>query len=216
MRRVLASLLLLCAPALAQEPPRAPRETDAYTFWGGYMWRQTMAQGVPNGTGGYTMQRGDFWGGRLIGGLGLGRVGFAMRLDASGLKDQFDVNDPATFKTLEAYGAGYFVLAAARGIQVGPIAVVGSTMNLDEQTIAKTNEWPGVGVNIYGAGLRVAGMGSELEVLAVRTERYLRQDPRVRLAVVAHVRLTDRLYGVGDVVSGQDGFIRVGVAVRAF
>lgn len=204
--------LLLCIPGAragwAQEKP-----TDAPTFRGGYMWRQLVVQGVQGSHGIYEAERGDFWGGRLVAGLGLGRFGAELRLDVAGLKDQFNPQDPTTFKTLEAYAALHFVAAARGGLQVGPALVVGSitSFDVDEGQPA----WSGVGVDLAGCGVRLGGFGSEVFLLVART-RYLALDPATRLVFAAHVRLTDQLYAVGDAVSGQDGFVRVGIAVRAF
>jgi hypothetical protein len=202
---VVVAFALFASPAFAQ----VQSPTDAPTFWGGFLWKQAIWQGVPAGEA-YTMARSDTWGGRLVGGLGLGRVGLELRLDASGLQDQFDVHNPATYQSLEAYALGHFVVASRGGLQVGPAIVVGSVSAFEAAA-----PWSGFGVDVVGAGLRVGGHGSELEILAARTS-FLRDDPSIRLVAVAHVRLTDHLAVVADAVSGPAGFIRGGLAVEAF
>jgi hypothetical protein len=178
------------------------------------MWKQFMAQGVPccDSQDTFEMKRGDIWGGRLVAGLGFGRVGVELRLDAAGLKDQFNANDPATFKTLELYAATHYVLLTSKQFQLGPVFVAGSIVNMDTD---HPDAWTGVGVDVLGGGVRIAGFGSEVELLFAYTS-FLYNDPAWRAVLVAHVRLTDRLYVVGDGVTGGDGFVRAGFAVRAF
>lgn len=227
IKRFFIGVLLLASGGLAfaqpvsvsPAPKRIAKPTDAMTFWGGYMWRQTMAQGVPRGDGTYSMQRGDFWGGRLVGGLGFGRVGFEMRWDIAGLKNQFDVNNPSTFKTLEAYAGAYVNVWGNGKIQIAPILVGGSITSLDENDYI-SKAWTGAGLNLGGGGIRLAGYGSEAHFLCVATKNFLYTDPAsggtVRGALVVHVRVTPQLYIVGDAISGADGFVRGGIAVRAF
>jgi len=205
---LLTALLLAAQSGLAQEKP-----TDAPTFRGGYMWRQGVIQGVQGSHGIYEAERGDFWGGRLVVGLGFGRFGIELRLDAAGLKDQFNPQDPTTFKTLEAYAALHMVAVVAKGMQIGPALMAGSITNFDVDKGQPS--WTGVGVDLAGCGVRLGGFGSEVFLFIARTQ-YLALDPAAHLVFAAHVRLTDQLYAVGDAVSGQDGFVRVGIAVRAF
>jgi hypothetical protein len=161
------------------------------------------------------MDRGDFWGGRLVGGLGLGRVGTEIRFDIAGLKNQFDPNNPATFKTLEAYAGLYYVVWANPKMQLSPIVVLGSITSLDENDYV-TKAWTGAGLNVIGGGLRIAGYGSEAHFLCVQTRDFLLEDTKVRVALAVHVRLTNQLYVVADAIGGSDGFVRGGIAVRAF
>lgn len=205
--------LLSLGAAYGQDAPQAPKPTDAPTFSAGYMWRQVVVQGVPDAEGAWSGQRGDVFGGRVVAGLGFGRVGFEVRLDASGLKDQFNLQDPSTFKTLELYAAAHVVAYGAKGVQLGPALVMGSITSFD--TEPGQPQWSGFGADLVAGGARVGGFGSEVYVLVGRTT-YLAEDPKVRAVLAVHVRLTNQLYAVGDAVTGRDGFVRAGIAVRAW
>jgi hypothetical protein len=202
---LVALITLFTTDAAAQETL-----TDAPTFAAGYLWRQVVFQGTVGPNGEAVMSHGDIWGGRVVAGLGLGRFGVEMRLDASGLKDQFDPNNPATFKSIEGFVMGHYVAFAKRGVQLGPAVVLGSISSFEQNS-----PWSGFGVDVAGGGLRVGGYGSEVEVLGLRTD-FLRGDPGWRLAVVAHIRVTSAMTIVGDAVSGPAGYVRGGIAVQAF
>lgn len=216
MKTWMLATFLAAAGAAAQDAQPAappPRPTDAPTFTGGYLWRQVVVQGVASSKGEWRGERGDINGGRIVAGLGLGRLGIAIRLDASGLKDQFNLQDPTTFKTLELYAAAHVVAYASRGVQIGPALVVGSITSFD--TSPGQPQWSGFGADLAGGGLRLGGFGSEVHLLVGRTT-YLAEDPKARAILAVHVRLTEQLYAVGDAVTGRDGFVRAGIAVRAW
>jgi hypothetical protein len=204
MRTIVAAFIvfLMGGSLLAQGEPSQP--TDAPTFLGLYGWKQAIWQYTADAEGEYTVEKGDVWGGRLVGGLGFGRIGFEMRVDVSGLKEQFAFDDPETFNTLEVYGAVHYVWLSQHGLQIGPAAVVGSIS--DEQSVG------GIGLDLYGGGVRIGGFGAEFHI-AIGVHDYLPQGGW-RFSLSGHIPVFDRLYAVGDIVSGQDGYARVGVAVR--
>jgi len=193
---------LMGGSLLAQGEPSHP--TDAPTFLGLYGWKQAIWQYTADAEGEYTLERGDIWGGRLVGGLGFGRFGFEMRADVSGLKEQFSFEDPETFNTLEIYGAAHYVWLVKHGLQIGPAVVIGSISN--EQSVG------GIGLDIYGGGVRLGGHGAEFHIV-VGVHDYLPLGGW-RVSFSGHIPVYDRVYAVGDIVSGQDGYARVGVAVR--
>lgn len=200
----IAVVLAAAVTATAQSPEAAP------TFVGGYMWKQVGVQGSIHADETYRSERMDFWGGRVNAGFSFGRVGIEARVDAAGLKDVFDPNNPQTFQTIEAYGMVHYVAFAAGGMQIGPAVYTGIVTSLEEGS-----PWTGFRVNSGGVGVRFAGSGSEVELMAARTD-YLPRDPRWRLVTAVHLRLNDKLYVVGDGISGLDGFVRVGIAVKVF
>lgn len=209
MRAAALALALAPLPAFAQAPaPVAPVEleepTDAPQFVGVYFWKQALWQFTADDAGDYSIERGDPWGGRLVAGTGFGRLGLEARADVSGLKDQFSFEDPETFQTLEVFAAAHYVAVANRGVQVGPAIFAGSV--IDE------NSRKGIRLNLYGFGVRVGGFGSEIHLTVGRHE-YL-PTGGWRFSLSAHVPIYGRIYAVGDLVSGQDGYARVGVAVR--
>lgn len=199
---VLAALLLLPLSAPAEDIQDV--ELRASTFLGVYTWQQVIWQYVKTSDAGYRAERGDFLGGRLVGGLGLGRFGVEVRLDVAGLKQQFAADNPSTYTTLETYGAAHYVLTEREGLQLGPVAVGGSVANRQSDG--------GIGFDLWGGGLRVAGYGAEFHVVAARHD-YLPLGGW-RLSLSAHLPIVSKLYGVGDIVSGRDGYARVGLAVR--
>ena len=179
-------------------------EVEAPTFLGFYLWEQALFQYVDDGQGGYQVERGDRLGGRLVGGLGFGRLGVELRADVTGLKEQFNPQDPETYTTLEVYGAAHYVLLERDGLQLGPMVAAGSVSN--EQSVG------GIAFDFWGAGVRLAGYGAEFHVALGRHD-YLPLGGW-RLSLSGHIPIMERLYAVGDIVSGQDGFVRVGIAVR--
>ncbi len=199
------ALLFLAASVAAQEVKPAPAEDPAHapTFLGVYAWKQALWQYVPDAEGTYRSSRGDPWGGRVVGGLGLGRWGVDLRLDVSGLKDEFSLEDPETFQTFETYGAAYYVAAVQEGFQIGPIGVVG-TIN--------TEVSQGVEVNMYAAGVRLGGYGSEFHLLVGKHDYLIGEEWRFSLS--GHIPIAGTVYAVGDLVSGKGGFARLGIAVR--
>ena len=203
-----AVLLLLQSVAQGQDITSGPTpETtgvEAPTFLGFYLWEQAIWQYIDDGQGAYRVERGDQLGGRLVGGVGFGRFGAELRVDVAGLKEQFNAEDPATYTTLEVYGAAHYVALEQGGLQLGPMVAGGSVSN--EQSVG------GITFDFWGAGVRVAGYGAEFH-LAVGRHDYLPVGGW-RLSLSAHIPIMDRLYAVGDIVSGQDGYVRVGVAVR--
>ncbi len=201
-----AALLFLQRAAAGQDITTAPEsaEIKAPTFLGFYLWEQAIWQYVDDGQGNYRVERGDQLGGRLVGGIGLGRFGLELRVDVTGLKEQFNPQDPETYTTLEVYGAAHYVLLEQDGFQIGPIMAAGSVSN--EQTV------DGITFDFWGAGVRLAGHGAEFHV-AIGRHDYL-PIGGWRLSFSAHIPIMERLYAVGDMVSGQDGFARVGIAVR--
>lgn len=226
MRLAVLALVLASGPAIAQdnvpgtppvgiteplaaEPARAAAPeleaaTDAPQFVGVYFWKQALWQFTADEAGDYSIERGDPWGGRFVVGTGFGRLGLEGRVDVSGLKDQFAIDDPETFQTLEVYTAAHLVAAAHRGVQVGPVAFVGSV--IDE------NSLKGIRLNVYGFGVRFGGYGSEVHATVGRHE-YL-PTGGWRFSLSGHFPIYGKIYAVGDLVSGQDGYARVGVAVR--
>jgi len=202
----------------AQEPPawippmRAPTSAsiaddtslDAPTFLGFYLWTQALWQYVDDGKDGFTLERGDIVGGRLVGGMGLGRFGVELRADVSGLKEQFKADDPATYTTLEVFAGAHFVAYASHGAQVGPIIAAG--------TVANKQSPDGIALSFYGGGARFAGYGAEVHALVARHD-YLPLGGW-RMSLSAHIPVSGKLYAVGDIVMGRDGYARVGIAVR--
>lgn len=202
---LIAISLIVPLPLAADGEELAPAPTTkAPTFLGFYLWEQAIFQYLPDGAGGFTVERGDQLGGRLVGGLGLGRLGFELRADVTGLKDEFDAQDPETYTTLEVYGGAHFVAMERHGVQIGPVAAAGSVAN--EQSAA------GIGLDFWGGGVRLAGRGAEFHVTVGRHD-YLALGGW-RLSLSGHIPVVDRIYAVGDLVSGADGFVRVGIAVR--
>ncbi len=179
-------------------------EVEAPTFLGFYLWEQALFQYVDDGQGGYQVERGDRLGGRLVGGLGFGRLGVELRADVTGLKEQFQAEDPSTYTTLEVYGAAHYVLLERDGVQLGPLVAGGS--------VANTQSAGGIALDVWGAGARLAGYGAEFHVVLARHD-YLPLGGW-RLSLSGHIPIMERLYAVADIVSGQDGYARVGVAVR--
>ena len=137
-------------------------------------------------------------------GLGLGRFGLEGRLDVSGLEDSFDLEDVSTYQTLEAYASAHWVAWAGEGVQLGP-AVFGG-MVVDDQGTE-------VSPNVTGFGFRLATSGGEL-FGGVAWNRYLRGDSGPRAFVALHFPIAGELYVVGDLMSGDAGFVRAGVAYR--
>ena len=212
----LATLLLgLATAAIAQEsPPQVSLATsapiaddtslDAPTFLGFYLWTQALWQYVDDRNGGFTLERGDIVGGRLVGGIGFGRFGVELRADVSGLKEQFKADDPATYTTLEAFAGAHFVAYANHGAQVGPIIAAG--------TVANKQSPNGIALSFYGGGARFAGYGAEVHALVGRHD-YL-PFGGWRMSLSAHIPVSGKMYAVGDIVTGRDGYARVGMAVK--
>ena len=188
-------VFLLCGSTFAQEAP---------SFLGVFTWQQTVFQYVDLGEGDYRVERGSVLGGRLVGGLGFGRFGLELRIDVSGLKGSFDQSDPDTYTTLESFGAAHYILMEKEGFQIGPALVAGS--------VASERSSGGIKLDVYGGGARFAGHGAEFHLLLARHD-YLPLGGW-RLSLSGHVPIKGPLYGVGDVVTGQDGYARVGLAVR--
>ncbi len=213
MRTLCAALVffVLGGSLLAQEEP--PRLTDpevanplhAPEFMGLYLWKQALWQYTANAQGKYSVERGDPWGGRIVGGLGFGRFGIEGRADVSGLQEQFSIEDPETFQTLEVYGAVHYVWLARSGFQIGPVVAAGS--------ISHDDSVGGIKMNFWGGGVRLAGAGAEFH-FAIGKHDYL-PTGGWRCSISGHLPIYGRVYLVGDLVSGQDGYARVGVAFRA-
>ena len=198
MRKLLPFLLFtfLASNAFAQEA--------APSFLGVYTWQQVIFQYVDVSEGNYRVEKGNVLGGRLVGGLGFGRFGVELRVDVSGLEGSFDQNDPDTYTTLETFGAVHYILMEKEGFQVGPALVAGS--------VASERSSGGIKLDVYGGGARLAGHGAEFHVLFARHD-YLPLGGW-RLSLSGHVPIRGPLYGVGDVVTGVDGYARIGLAVR--
>lgn len=200
LRALLTAGGLLCGQSvLAQDAPYL----DAPTFLGAYTWTQAIFQYVESPDGTVSLERGNFLGGRLVGGIGFGRVGAELRVDVAGLKGEFDVENPETYATLETFANIHFVAFTRAGMQVGPFIAAGSVASEESQ---------GIGLDLWGAGVRLAGHGAEFHAAFARHDYLVGGGWRVSLS--AHVPLKGVLYGVGDIVSGRTGFARVGLAVR--
>jgi len=178
----------------------------APTFVGVYLWQQALWQYTVNAEGETSVERGTPPGGRLVGGIGFGRFGLEGRLDITGLKEQFSLEDPDTYGTIEVYTAAHYVLAAVEGLQIGPLAMAGSVAN--KQTPK------GVSLSTYGFGVRVAGHGGELHLLYAMHDYLPLQGWRFSISLHAPLIPQANVYTVGDLVTGEDGYARVGVAVR--
>jgi hypothetical protein len=218
VKAALMSVFTLAVPVYGQEQLKGLGEVavvmigdQAPTFMDGYLWKQIAWEGTPQPDGTLALTRSEPWGGRVVGGVGFGRFGIEARVDVSGLKDQFDVNNPATYQSVEAYGMAHWIAAAPAGIvQIGPAVMAGSISSFESGA-----SFHGFGLDVYGVGARFAVKGSEFEVFAARTS-FLRDDPKVRAVAVLHLCMTSQMALVGDAVSGEAGFIRFGIAVRAF
>lgn len=196
--------LLLLGPSVQAQETRAADPLEAPTFLGVYTWQEVIWQYVDQGKAGYQVERGEYLGGRVVGGLGLGRLGAELRLDVAGLKEQFAASDPATYATLEAYGVLHFVALQRHGVQLGPFVAGGSVSSKASQG--------GIGLDLWGGGVRIAGYGAEIHALVARHD-YLPLGGW-RLSLSGHIPISGPLAAVGDIVSGQDGYARVGLAVR--
>lgn len=180
----------------------------------GLLWKQAIWQGIKGEDGAWTVRRGDVWGGRLAGGLGIGRLGIGGRLDISGLKDQFDLNDPTTYTTVEAYGTATYYLAEAYGMTLAVEGALGAVTGIEGGDGKTTGPLPN-GPSFYGVGLRIGDStrGSSARV-GVAHHGALAEPGRARLYLSGQAPINDRLWVVGDAISGRDGYVRVGVAVR--
>ncbi len=204
MRMVIITLisLLMGGSLLAQEEP----SHTPPTFVGVYVWKQALWQYTADAEGEYTVERGDPWGGRFVAGTGFGRFGLEGRIDVSGLKEQFSLEDPETFQTLEVYGAVHYVWLVHAGMQVGPAVALGSISN--EQSKG------GINLDLYGGGIRVGGHGAEFHLFFGAHDYLPTGGWRISLSGHFPVIPSAKIYAVGDLVSGQDGYARVGIAVR--
>lgn len=206
---VLATAFLGGSSLGQEEPSRIPdpvveNATDAPTFLGLYFWKQAIWQYTADAEGEFSVEKGDVWGGRLVGGMGFGRFGVEMRADVSGLKEQFSFEDPETFNTLEVFGAIHYVALTNEGMQIGPAVVLGSV--IDEGNPG------GIGLNVYGGGIRLGGHGAEFHILYAAHD-YL-PTGGWRFSFSGHIPIYGKVYAVGDLVAGKDGYARVGVAFR--
>ena len=189
-------------PAVVKDPLAAP------TFLGIYGWKEVIWQGVKTPEGGWTLKRGDAWGGRLVAGLGLGRYGLELRGDVSGLVDQFKVDDTATYQSIEVYGAGYWNAASSGGVQIGPMVLLGTVAAIDAP------QYGGIGVSVAGAGVRVGAFGGEAHAFVAHTSNFLADDPTWRFGAAFHIPVMPPVYVVGDILTGNAGLVRVGIAAR--
>jgi len=199
---VLAIVGLMIIPISANAQDLSPK---APTFLGVYTWQQAVWQYVDRGKEGYVAERGDFMGGRVVGGFGFGRLGVELRADIAGLEGEQVAEASETITTFETYGALHYILIEKDGFQFGPFVAVGSVSGRDAYG-------GGIGFDVWGAGVRFAGHGAEFHALVARHD-YLPLEGW-RLSISGHVPIRDPLYGIGDLVSGQDGYARVGMAVR--
>lgn len=199
-KRQLGALMILAAALTASA---SAGEARAPTFLGAYFWKQALWQYTFDAEGSTSVERGDPWGGRLVGGLGLGRFGIEARVDVTGLKEQFSFEDPETYQTLEAFALLHYIALSLDGVQLGPGAAVGTIAN--EQS-------DGISANFYGVGIRIASKGAEFHIVFAQHD-YL-PTGGWRFSASAHVPLYNRIYGLGDIVGGRDGYARIGVAVR--
>jgi len=204
LTRARLRMLLTAAGLLCGQMTLAQEATEAPTFLGAYTWTQATWQYVEGDDGTYSVERGDFVGGRVVGGLGFGRFGAELRVDVAGLQGDFDSGTPETYATLETYAALHFVALSREGLQLGPFVAAGSVAS-------KVSEG-GIGLDFVGVGVRVAGHGAEFHA-AIGKHDYLPLGGW-RLSLSGHLPLTGPLYAVGDIVSGADGFARVGLAVK--
>lgn len=189
-------------PAIVADPLEAP------TFFGLYAWKQVVWQSKPGHADIWSLEKGDVWGGRLVVGVGLGHFGLELRGDVAGLKDQFKVDDTTTYQSIEVYGDAYYNLWGAKGAQVGPMVTLGTVAAVDGP-----GQYGGIGLALVGAGVRIGALGGETHLFVGRTD-FLYNDPGWHLGMAFHFPVMPPVYVVADVLTGQDGLIRVGIAAR--
>lgn len=154
MLLLLLVLIALIAPVVSAQEPAAtqPVQVDALAQApGGEGWVWAMRYWAP------PAEPRDLAGGRVQAMLGVGRWGFAVRADASGLPGEFETSKMQTFRTLEGHLGIHRNLAAAQGVQIGAAVGAGLAVSLEQGEDGLPPKTPN---NFsYGAGLRAAGKG---------------------------------------------------------
>jgi len=202
--RMTALCLLLSAACAGAAPAPPPDPLTAETFGAAYLWRGFIWT--------TDQPRGDYWGARVIGQIGVGRIGITMRADVAGLPSSFDVNDPATFQSMEGYLAIHWnVVATQAGAVIGPSVYGGKALSLE----AGGGAAPTTGAFTMGAGIRVAG-----RIYGQGAAAYLGLGTHEALGglcvmAAAHLPITSRLFAMvdGAVTSGGRAFVRMNMGV---
>jgi hypothetical protein len=194
--------LLCCAAPAAAQAPQAPDPLAAETFASAYLWKEKLWSSSSDPA--------DRWGGRVVGQVGLGRWGLALRGDVGGLPDTFNLQDPATFQALQIYVAVHRNLAGfapkdptTYGVALGVTAIAGTVLDLEGDDPTSP---PLRGRFTAGAGLRMAGWDSRgnaaVGYLAVGTFEAL---GGLCVFGTVHLPLTSRLTFMGDAAVSRDG-----------
>lgn len=195
------------APVAVEQVP-APPEPDALAQRSaveGWIWaeRTWAAPAEPK----------DLAGGRFQALLGVGRWGYAVRADVSGMPGEFDVNKVETFRSAGAYLAVHRNLAALPGgIQIGLTAGGGSAVPL---VLPEGSSKPTTAhAATYGAGGRIAGPGWWAYVVIGQNQAL----PGLSGTVMYQARLSSRTSAVGMFGLGarQTYVGQFGIAVRWF
>jgi hypothetical protein len=206
-------LVLMATVAFAQLPPvpdipgaaAAPMSSDPLAqSSGGEGWVWAMRYWAP------PAEPRDLAGGRVQAMLGVGRWGFAVRGDASGLPGEFEASKIQTFRTLEGHLGVHRNVAAAQGVQVGIAVGVGLAVSLEQGEDGLPPKTP----NNFsaGAGLRAAGKGWWIYLMGGQHQAL----PGFAAIGTYQVKMSERTAMVGTFAYGaQQRYIaQLGVAVR--
>lgn len=221
---ILLTLLFLVAPCAAQTLPPAPEIPAAPTAVPGStpgfeptVSTDPLAQA--SGAEGYVWamrywappaEPRDLAGGRVQALMGVGRWGFALRGDASGLPGEFETGKLETFRSLEAHLGVHRNLAAGAGAQIGAAIGAGLAVSLERGEDGLPPKTPN---NFsYGAGLRAAGKGWWLYLMAGQHQAL----PGFACIGTYQVKISDRVAAVGTFAYGaQQRYIaQLGMAAR--
>jgi hypothetical protein len=187
----------------AETPPIVPGDPLAQKS-GGEGWVWAMRYWSP------PAEPRDLAGGRVQGMLGVGRWGFALRGDASGMPGEFAVDKIQTFRTIEANIGVHRNLAAAQGIQVGAAIGAGLAVSLEQGEDGLPPKTPN---NFsYGVGGRAAGKGWWVYLMVGQHQAL----PGFSAICTYQVKISDRTAAVGTMAYGaQQRYIaQLGIAVR--
>jgi len=198
---VLGLIVIAVSPVAAQDtPPVTTLEQKS----GAEGWLWAMRYWAPPG------EPRDLAGGRVQMLLGVGKWGFAVRGDASGMPGEFSTEKFQTFRTLEAHLGIHYNVAASQGVQVGAAVGTGLAVSLEQGEDGLPPKTPN---NFsYGAGLRIAGNGWWAYLMGGQYQAL----PGFSAIGTYQIKMSDRTAMVGTFAYGaQQRYVaQLGIAVR--
>jgi hypothetical protein len=159
-RHLPLALLLLCSPALAQEPPDPgiPDPMQAATYAEAYALTQEV-------TGlGADAQR--YEGARWIGQAGFGPWGIAIRADVMGLPGVYNGGQVETFRAAEAVVVAHRNLVHVEGVTCGPAAALGYAVALADGNPSFARAMTaGIGAQCSSGGRTVIALAGQYQAV---------------------------------------------------